>query len=728
MSKSYKDLDAVDKLDRTNWESWVIDVQLMLEQHGLWGFSDDTDPQPVEAKELAKWRERKSAARAMVCRSISKEYRPVAVQGKPARICLIPKSRARRAQLRANFKDAGLQISDEEQTYQLMYWLDGTWEATKQQLYSLVIRNSLSNKVSTVLQAEYNRRQADLEFNKDITMFNKLKAFMSGRGKFNNRKPKNGQDSSSQQASGSNDNANSSSSSFPNVQCFNCQEYGHYANRCKSEKVKRGDKSRDVKPIELEMGEGTSSVLGVGQLDVDLYRVVGQVRQKEFNISNFNANLGEQRNNRFPHSRVGNQIPYVLWRNRGLSFRHLRIPGSICYVHHTKPGRDKLDTRAWKGVLVGYAIRTRGYRIWNIETDELDDNQLEQQSSPRSTFDNDVPSLRDLESSDDEVEQVEPQKTETRPTTSKTSPGSAKRIEPAIPAVQSRPIRTRRIVRAPVVTRPGITDMYRGWEREEVERVGGASAGFSDVYYYAPDGTKLRSAPEVQQYCKLQRPPLGFAKSFFNFSQIPPPVETTRSATDDEEDPPDPDFSSDVEAEAHYTLDMALQDIGFTKIFGFNYVYCHGLNALLLVYVDDMVLFTVNKKWKATIVKKLAGHFNLVDLGYIGFIRKLAKMFRLKGHLLGYNRNIMFRFMCMFQSGPRHFSQVALVEEAVERDPSLKKTDKYCWWLTCAAKQGWASLSFDTVPPRRSRSNVSSEASSDSTRMVVTIPAGMCTL
>uniref|UniRef100_T1IXZ9 CCHC-type domain-containing protein n=1 Tax=Strigamia maritima TaxID=126957 RepID=T1IXZ9_STRMM len=528
MSKSYKDLDAVDKLDHTNWESWIIDVQLMLEQHGLWGFSDDTDPQPVEAKELAKWRERKSAARAMVCRSVSKEYRPVAVQGKTCkdtldrlRAVFQPKSRARRAQLRANFimlryavkedmacfivrveraaadcKDAGLQISDEEQTYQLMYWLDGTWEATKQQLYSLGDTEFTFTKVSTVLQAEYNRRQADPEFNKDITMFNELKAFMSGRGKFNNRKPKNGQDSSSQQASGSNDNANSSSSSFPNVQCFNCQEYGHYANRCKSEKVNVvcmistvakdthwcldsacsdhvcNDRNmfsqfKDVKPIELEMGEGTSSVFGCwpvydsdindpllyAKLDVDLNRVVGQVRQKEFNISNPNANQSEQRINRFPHSRVGNQIPYVLWRNRGLSLRHLRIPGSICYVHHTKPGRDKLDPRAWKGVLVGYAIRTRGYRIWNIETDEvieskhvvikenkpwkLVDNQLEHQSSPRSIFDNDVSNPRDLESSDDEVDQVEPQKTETQPTTSKSSPGSAKRIEPAIPAVQS---------------------------------------------------------------------------------------------------------------------------------------------------------------------------------------------------------------------------------------------------------------------------------------------------
>uniref|UniRef100_T1J0T4 Retroviral polymerase SH3-like domain-containing protein n=1 Tax=Strigamia maritima TaxID=126957 RepID=T1J0T4_STRMM len=49
-----------------------------------------------------------------------------------------------------------------------------------------------------------------------------------------------------------------------------------------------------------------------------------------------------------------------------MSLAHLKIPGSLAYVHVPKPSRrDKLESRAWKGVMVGYAMRTRGFRIWD---------------------------------------------------------------------------------------------------------------------------------------------------------------------------------------------------------------------------------------------------------------------------------------------------------------------------------------------------------------------------
>uniref|UniRef100_T1IJT7 MBD domain-containing protein n=1 Tax=Strigamia maritima TaxID=126957 RepID=T1IJT7_STRMM len=59
----------------------------------------------------------------------------------------------------------------------------------------------------------------------------------------------------------------------------------------------------------------------------------------------------------------------------------------------------------------------------------------------------------------------------------------------------------------------------KGWERKEVERVGGASAGYSDVYYYSPDGTKLKSRPEVQLYCTLQKPQLSIQTRDYNLSR-----------------------------------------------------------------------------------------------------------------------------------------------------------------------------------------------------------------
>uniref|UniRef100_T1J0T2 Integrase catalytic domain-containing protein n=1 Tax=Strigamia maritima TaxID=126957 RepID=T1J0T2_STRMM len=76
--------------------------------------------------------------------------------------------------------------------------------------------------------------------------------------------------------------------------------------------------------------------------------------------------------NRYPHARLKQEIPYVNWRKRHLSLRHLRRPGCVAYVNIPKQKQGgKLNVRAWKGIMVGYAFRTRGYRIWNPETNEV---------------------------------------------------------------------------------------------------------------------------------------------------------------------------------------------------------------------------------------------------------------------------------------------------------------------------------------------------------------------
>uniref|UniRef100_T1IUJ8 Integrase catalytic domain-containing protein n=1 Tax=Strigamia maritima TaxID=126957 RepID=T1IUJ8_STRMM len=70
--------------------------------------------------------------------------------------------------------------------------------------------------------------------------------------------------------------------------------------------------------------------------------------------------------NRYPHARLGNAIPYILFRKRPLSLGHLKVPGSLAYVHIPKPDRhSKLEPCAWKGVMIGYAMGTRGYRLWD---------------------------------------------------------------------------------------------------------------------------------------------------------------------------------------------------------------------------------------------------------------------------------------------------------------------------------------------------------------------------
>ncbi|XP_052102387.1 methyl-CpG-binding domain protein 3-like isoform X2 [Mytilus californianus] len=51
-----------------------------------------------------------------------------------------------------------------------------------------------------------------------------------------------------------------------------------------------------------------------------------------------------------------------------------------------------------------------------------------------------------------------------------------------------------------------------GWRREEVVRQSGLSAGKTDVYYYSPDGKKVRSKPMMARYLGE-----GFDLSAFDF-------------------------------------------------------------------------------------------------------------------------------------------------------------------------------------------------------------------
>ncbi|GFV89340.1 retrovirus-related Pol polyprotein from transposon TNT 1-94 [Trichonephila clavipes] len=53
------------------------------------------------------------------------------------------------------------------------------------------------------------------------------------------------------------------------------------------------------------------------------------------------------------------------------SIRHLRPFGSTLYVGTPRPLRGKLDPKAKKGILVGFALGTRGYRVWIPEDSKV---------------------------------------------------------------------------------------------------------------------------------------------------------------------------------------------------------------------------------------------------------------------------------------------------------------------------------------------------------------------
>jgi hypothetical protein len=50
------------------------------------------------------------------------------------------------------------------------------------------------------------------------------------------------------------------------------------------------------------------------------------------------------------------------------NLRHLRVFGSIAYVHIPKEKRKKLDAKAEKCILVGYSDEQKGYKCYNPQT------------------------------------------------------------------------------------------------------------------------------------------------------------------------------------------------------------------------------------------------------------------------------------------------------------------------------------------------------------------------
>ncbi|KMQ81501.1 retrovirus-related pol polyprotein from transposon tnt 1-94 [Lasius niger] len=58
--------------------------------------------------------------------------------------------------------------------------------------------------------------------------------------------------------------------------------------------------------------------------------------------------------------------PYELWMGKKPRIKHLRIIGSVCYVHIPIQKRRKMDEKAIKGYLVGYDGDER-YRVYAKE-------------------------------------------------------------------------------------------------------------------------------------------------------------------------------------------------------------------------------------------------------------------------------------------------------------------------------------------------------------------------
>ena len=64
--------------------------------------------------------------------------------------------------------------------------------------------------------------------------------------------------------------------------------------------------------------------------------------------------------NRCPTVALKNKTPFECRFNRVPDVSHLRVFGSICYVHIPDGQRKKFDAKSYKGIFVGYPEGTKG--------------------------------------------------------------------------------------------------------------------------------------------------------------------------------------------------------------------------------------------------------------------------------------------------------------------------------------------------------------------------------
>ncbi|KAL0379429.1 UNVERIFIED_CONTAM: hypothetical protein Sangu_0007200 [Sesamum angustifolium] len=68
---------------------------------------------------------------------------------------------------------------------------------------------------------------------------------------------------------------------------------------------------------------------------------------------------------------VQNMTPIEAWSGKKPSAKHLRVFGSICYVHIPIEKRHKLEEKTEKGIFLGYSTQSKGYIIYNLKTKKL---------------------------------------------------------------------------------------------------------------------------------------------------------------------------------------------------------------------------------------------------------------------------------------------------------------------------------------------------------------------
>lgn len=75
--------------------------------------------------------------------------------------------------------------------------------------------------------------------------------------------------------------------------------------------------------------------------------------------------------NRIPTKVVEGMTPIEALGGINPSIKHLRVFGSLCYTQIPYVKRSKLDEKAEKGILIGYSSKSKGYKVYGIDSNKI---------------------------------------------------------------------------------------------------------------------------------------------------------------------------------------------------------------------------------------------------------------------------------------------------------------------------------------------------------------------
>lgn len=215
------------------------------------------------------------------------------------------------------------------------------------------------------------------------------------------------------------------------------------------------------------------------------------------------------------------KTPLELYGGFPPSVSHLKPFGTTAYVGVAKQLRSKFDARAKKGILIGYAFRTKGYRIWIPEEEKIietinvsfreqnpdrenssgavmgtnpqcsDSNSDSYETNYRNTFDCDSDENSESAIDEDSESQhtVEPDYELSETSSSDEEFKSSREV------INTTPLRS------------------AVWLRKAVPRSDGSR---TDIYYYEEKKTeRMRSLRDVEKYCDKHH--IKFEPAIFDF-------------------------------------------------------------------------------------------------------------------------------------------------------------------------------------------------------------------